>query len=85
MNGAPNSAMRSHPSAASATGPGPASNRTSGPAASCPATTTTPPIPRASQVAWVPSATAAGRCPDPYNRAVRAVVPWDRKVSWVQT
>jgi hypothetical protein len=72
----PKEAMRSQPAAASAATGSAASARVNGPAKIWASSTSSPPVPSASQDAWTPSATAAVRSPAPKRRAARPVVPY---------
>ena len=75
MPGAPHTAIRSQPVAASLTAPPPPSRSATQGAASQTTATTSSPTSTAIQVAATPSATAAARFPAPWWRAARAVVP----------
>jgi hypothetical protein len=89
ISGAPNSAIRSQDTAATAISSLPERTRAIGQASSCPATSTKSPTNSASHVACTPSRTASARRPAPCRRAVREVVPYDRNVScpatWAST
>jgi len=74
-SGAPINATRSQLTAPSAIAPPLPSASATGRATSCPTASSTAPTASASHVACTPSATASARRPEPYRRAVRAVVP----------